>query len=82
MNPLHIEVYVTQPQAEATEAEPTDTEPCETNEQEPSEVGSCQVEPSETEPTETNSMDWLCLLRAGGLGITGITVCLVFYYIM
>ena len=32
-------------------------------------------------PSEIMDTDWLCIFRVGGLAITGITVCLVFYNI-
>jgi len=30
-------------------------------------------------PSEIMDTDWLCIFRVGGLAITGIAVCLVFY---
>ena len=32
-------------------------------------------------PSEIMDTDWLCIFRVGGLAITAITVCLVFYNI-
>jgi len=45
------------------------------------------VEPSqkleaEMMDREILDTDWPCILRVGGLAITGVTVCLVFYYLV
>ena len=41
------------------------------------------VEPFVHEPEiEILNTDWSCILQVGGLAITGVTVCLVFYYLV
>lgn len=42
----------------------------------------CQKEDTNIMDTEIMDTDWPCILRIGGLAITGVTVCLVFYYLV